>query len=65
MVSAMDQPQSASLHLQKKSGVPVTGGQGGGTDDKQIQTQGSVLYLNVICQIEHQAFNTEENREVR
>jgi hypothetical protein len=22
-------------------------------------------YLNVICQIEHQTFNTEENREVR
>ena len=24
-----------------------------------------VWYLNVICQIEHQTFNTEENREVR
>jgi hypothetical protein len=28
------------------------------------QTQESVLNLNVICQIEHQTFYTEENREV-
>jgi hypothetical protein len=27
--------------------------------------QGRVLYLNVIFQIEHQTFNTEENREIR
>jgi hypothetical protein len=33
--------------------------------DRQTQTQGSVLYLNVICQIEHQTFHAEENREVR
>jgi hypothetical protein len=28
-------------------------------------TQESVLYLNKICQIEHQTFYTEENREVK
>ena len=32
--------------------------------DRQTQTQESVLDLNVICQIEHQTFYTEENREV-
>jgi hypothetical protein len=41
------------------------GGQESARNDKQIWPQGSVLYLNVICQIEHQTFNTEENREVR
>jgi hypothetical protein len=34
-------------------------------NDKQIQMQGRVLYLNVICQIEHQTFYIEENLEVR
>jgi hypothetical protein len=31
----------------------------------KYRTQESVLYLNVICQIEHQTFYTEENREVK
>lgn len=61
---AMDWSQSAPLNLLEKSGFR-TGGQELLRNDKQIQTQGSVLYLNVICQIEHQSFNTEENREVR
>ena len=33
--------------------------------DRQTETRKSVLDLNVICQIEHQTFYTEENREVR
>jgi hypothetical protein len=32
--------------------------------DRQTQTWKSVLDLNVICQIKHQSFYTEENREV-
>jgi hypothetical protein len=32
--------------------------------DRQTQTRESVLDLNVICQIEHQTFYTEDDREV-
>ena len=32
--------------------------------DRQTQTGESVLDMKVICQIEHQTFYTEENREV-
>jgi hypothetical protein len=37
--------------------IPVTGGQGvGEKGDKQAWTQGSMLYLDVICQSEHQSY---------
>ena len=52
------------LNPQEKSGS-WSDGQECVRNDKQIQTQRIVLYLNVICLIEHQTFNTEENREVR
>ena len=43
--------------------VSDTGGQGVGGNWQTDSTQGSVD-LNVICQIKHQTFYTEENREV-
>ena len=63
--SAVDQPQFAPLNPREKSEFRYRWVGVGKKDDKQTQTQGDVLYLNVICQIEHQTFNTEENREVR
>ena len=45
-----------------KTRVPVVKGkQGVGADDRHRES----VYLDVICQIRHQTFNTEENREVR
>jgi hypothetical protein len=64
LTPATDQPQSATLNPWEKSGS-WSGGQELARNDKQIRTQGSVLYLNVIFQIKHQTFYTEENREVR
>ena len=47
------------------NGSLVAGGQSVGRDDRQMQAGEVVWNLNVICQIEHQTFYTEENREVR
>ena len=50
----------SSIHRQTR--VPVVKGkQGVGADDRHRES----VYLDVICQIRHQTFNTEENREVR
>jgi hypothetical protein len=45
-----------------KTRVPVVKGkQRVGADDRHRES----AYRDVICQIKHQTFNTEENREVR
>ena len=45
--------------------VLVTGGQGvGEKGDKQAGTQGSVLYLNVICQSEHQSYILQKTKKL-
>ena len=61
-LASVSPPQSLG-----ESRFPVTGGQelekrGWQTD---TDTRECAYNLNVICQIEHQTFNTEENREVR
>jgi hypothetical protein len=54
------------LDLQENRVPVVIGRQGVGekgvTDRREHK---GVWYLNVICQTEHQTFNSEENREVR
>jgi hypothetical protein len=47
-----------------KLGFRLQVGKGVSKSGVTDSTQGSVV-LNVICQIEHQTFYTEENREVR
>jgi hypothetical protein len=47
-----------------KTRVPVVKGkQRVDADDRHRHRE--CVYLDVICQIKHQTFNTEENREVR
>jgi hypothetical protein len=56
---AADQPQSASLNPQKKSGFQTSGQSVGEKGVTKRHEHKGVWYLNVICQIKHQSFNTE------
>ena len=58
---ASDQPQSAPLNPQEKSGGQGVCGKKGG---EQTRTQGSVLYLNAICQSERQSYILQETKKL-
>jgi hypothetical protein len=57
-------PQTLWAPLSAWNGSLVAGGQSIGWIDRQMHTGEVVLDLNVISQIEHQIFYTEDNKEV-
>ena len=61
---ATDQDLLAPLNPWK-SAVQTDGHRVGEKEGRETDERQGSVDLNVICQIEHQTFYTEENREVR